>query len=37
MYRDNSSGGMVRLVDINSEGQTRTAKTFNELTFPENI
>jgi len=36
-YRDNSSGGLVRLVNIDKNGQTRDAKSYTELKFPEDL
>ena len=35
MYRDNSSGGIIRTLDITKEGYTRDYITFNELEFPK--
>ena len=34
MYRDNSSGGVVRMLDITKDGTTREYFSFNDLKFP---
>jgi 20S proteasome subunit beta 1 len=35
MHRDNSSGGIIRTLDITSEGFTRDYISFDELEFPK--
>ena len=35
-YRDNSSGGIVRLMDITNEGYERDVISFDDLNFPDN-
>jgi 20S proteasome subunit beta 1 len=35
MYRDNSSGGIIRLIDITKSGYTREYISNNELEFPK--
>ena len=35
MHRDNSSGGVIRLMDITKEGFSRDYITFDELEFPK--
>lgn len=37
MYRDNSSGGIIRIMDITDSGYTRDIIKFDELTFPTNL
>jgi 20S proteasome subunit beta 1 len=37
MYRDNSSGGIIRMMDITEEGYTRDIIKFNELKFPSHL
>jgi 20S proteasome subunit beta 1 len=36
MFKDNSSGGMIRLVNINKDGSTKTIKTHssNQFNYP---
>lgn len=36
IYRDNSSGGVIRLIDITKTGYTREYISHNELEFPKN-
>ena len=36
MYRDNSSGGVIRLIDITKTGYNREYISYNELEFPKN-
>lgn len=35
MYRDNSSGGIIRMMDITKDGYTRDYISYNELEFPK--
>lgn len=37
MYRDNSSGGIIRTMDITEEGYTRDIIRFDELEFPSHL
>jgi len=37
IHRDNSSGGLIRLLDITKDGYTRDVVKFNELRFPQTI
>ena len=37
MYRDNSSGCIIRTIDINDEGFSRDVFTFNSLDFPTHL
>ena len=37
MHRDNSSGGIIRTMDITKEGHTRGVIKFNDLKFPNDI
>jgi hypothetical protein len=34
MYKDNSSGGMIRIVNIDKNGATRDLKTPVDFTYP---
>ena len=36
MYRDNSSGGIIRLVDINKDGYQRDVVKFDDVYTPNN-
>lgn len=36
-FRDNSSGGIIRVVDITKEGYTRGVIKFNDMNFPASI
>ena len=37
MYRDNSSWGIIRTMDITKDGYTRGVINFNDLKNPKNI
>jgi 20S proteasome subunit beta 1 len=37
MYRDNSSGGIIRLMDITKDSYTRDVISFNALEFPSHL
>jgi 20S proteasome subunit beta 1 len=37
MYRDNSSGGIVRFMDITKDGYTRDVISFDNLEFPSHL
>jgi 20S proteasome subunit beta 1 len=37
MYRDNSSGGIIRIMDITKDGYQRDVITFNNLEFPSHL
>ena len=36
MYRDNSSGGIIRMVDISKDGYTRDVVKFDDVFVPNN-
>ena len=37
MYRDNSSGGIIRMMDITHEGYTRDVVKFDDLKYPGHL
>ncbi len=37
IHRDNSSGGIIRLLDITKDGYTRDVVKFDEMKFPKVI
>lgn len=37
IYRDNSSGGLIRVLDITQDGHTRGVIRFNDMKFPAAI